>query len=329
MLAALVSDPTLWRVLGVVSFDLFDASEWRWWSYVEWVALLFGALHILGAIVSAWADVATEGGKRGIREAPAGKLLEFDASDRAYIAFNKVMTAVFTHLALKYTWASGHVAWSLEAAGVLSSSSSPSSLSLSSLWASVGVPALYFSLSLAALYVVYDFFYTLFHAALHHRSVYRFVHKHHHKQCVPFRGNLDAINVHPFEFATGEFNHLLSVHLVALALEAATGGAVRLHLVTVWAFILVGGILASLNHTRFAAALPGGLFQVAYHDVHHAMQRYNYGQYTVVWDRVFGTFRAHDDYDGSTGAPLVKGEVEGGKGAATKETRGRKATKAA
>jgi len=32
------------------------------------------------------------------------------------------------------------------------------------------------------LYIVYDFFYTLFHRALHHRSIYKYVHKHHHKQ---------------------------------------------------------------------------------------------------------------------------------------------------
>lgn len=61
---------------------------------------------------------------------------------------------------------------------------------------------------LPLLYVVYDLFYTVGHRALHHRSVYKYVHKHHHRQRAPSRGNVDAVNVHPFEFVSGEYNHL-------------------------------------------------------------------------------------------------------------------------
>lgn len=42
------------------------------------------------------------------------------------------------------------------------------------------------ALALPLLYVVYDFFYTLFHRALHHRSLYRHIHKHHHRQVFVF-----------------------------------------------------------------------------------------------------------------------------------------------
>ena len=38
--------------------------------------------------------------------------------------------------------------------------------------------------SLALFYVFYDFFYTLFHRALHIRALYPLIHKHHHKQKV-------------------------------------------------------------------------------------------------------------------------------------------------
>lgn len=58
--------------------------------------------------------------------------------------------------------------------------------------------------SLIVFFIVYDFAYTSFHIALHHPSVYWMVHKHHHRQKVPSRGNVDAVNVHPFEFTTGE-----------------------------------------------------------------------------------------------------------------------------
>lgn len=52
-------------------------------------------------------------------------------------------------------------------------------------------------IALPALYAVYDLFYSLFHRALHLRAVYPWVHKHHHRQLAPSRGNTDAVNVHP------------------------------------------------------------------------------------------------------------------------------------
>jgi hypothetical protein len=49
--------------------------------------------------------------------------------------------------------------------------------------------------------------------------VYRLVHKHHHRQHAPSRGNTDAVNVHPFEFVVGEYLHLAAVLLVGTALR--------------------------------------------------------------------------------------------------------------
>jgi sterol desaturase/sphingolipid hydroxylase (fatty acid hydroxylase superfamily) len=93
--------------------------------------------------------------------------------------------------------------------------------------------------SLIAFYVVYDFFYTAFHLVLHHRSIYHLIHKHHHKQHAPSRGNVDAINVHPVEFVSGEYLHLLVIWMIPC------------HVATAVAFIVLGGIFASLNHTRY------------------------------------------------------------------------------
>lgn len=31
--------------------------------------------------------------------------------------------------------------------------------------------------------------------------------------------------------------------------------------------------------------------------MHHRIPQSNYGQYTVVWDRIFGTFRDYDNND--------------------------------
>jgi sterol desaturase/sphingolipid hydroxylase (fatty acid hydroxylase superfamily) len=208
--------------------------------------------------------------------------------------------------------------------------------------------------ALGALFVFYDFFYCLFHRGLHRPEVYRFVHKvrrqcccccfvwlagcggatpapppwklprshtaaplqHHHKQFAPSRGNTDALNVHPFEFISGEYLHLFSL--------AAVGSVLNVHVWTVACFIIAGGVLASLNHTRCApgrAGWGGGavclcfcvcvraclrarydvslpshshwVFSVALHDVHHSVgQNKNFSQYHPLWDKIFGSFQA-------------------------------------
>ena len=134
------------------------------------------------------------------------------------------------------------------------------------------------------LFVVYDLFYSLFHRALHLKSVYSLVHKHHHRQHAPSRGAVDALNVHPFEFVCGEYNHLLALWLTQRLLGSV-------HVAAVLVFIVAGGAAASLNHTRLDVVLPGGVYAVRAHDVHHRLPRSNYGQYTQVWDRLLGTYR--------------------------------------
>ena len=113
---------------------------------------------------------------------PRGKPLEtLQRIDRLYIACSQVAIVVMTFHFLQFMAASERVLWQ------------PAQLSA----ASVLLP-------LPALFLVYDAFYSVFHRALHHRSVYAYVHKHHHRQLVPTRGNTDAINVHPLEFIPGE-----------------------------------------------------------------------------------------------------------------------------
>jgi sterol desaturase/sphingolipid hydroxylase (fatty acid hydroxylase superfamily) len=92
---------------------------------------------------------------------------------------------------------------------------------------------------------------------------------------------VDAMNVHPFEFLTGEFLHLGAIM------------AIPSHLVAVWVFLVIGGIGASLNHTRFDVRLLNGLYEVRAHDVHHRIPQSNYGQYIMLWDKLWGSFRPY------------------------------------
>mmetsp|Transcript_18822 Transcript_18822/g.38993 ORF Transcript_18822/g.38993 Transcript_18822/m.38993 type:complete len:352 (-) Transcript_18822:665-1720(-) len=147
-------------------------------------------------------------------------------------------------------------------------------------------------LALCALFVVYDFFYTALHWFLHIKSVYGWVHKHHHVQKAPSRANVDAVNVHPVEFILGEYNHLWALFLVTRVMNV--------HFVTTIAFLGIGGFLAGLNHTRFDVVIPvlgWTLYDSKVHDVHHRIPQSNYGQYIMLWDHVFGTFRSYNPND--------------------------------
>jgi sterol desaturase/sphingolipid hydroxylase (fatty acid hydroxylase superfamily) len=157
------------------------------------------------------------------------------------------------------------------------------------------------------LYVVYDFFYTIFHGVLHIPVVYGAIHKHHHKQMAPSRGYLDASNVHPFEFVCGEYNHLLAIFIVS----AITGA----HAYAVIAFIILDGIWAPLNHTRYDVALrmrlPFDLWAVRNHDLHHRLPRKNMGQYIMLWDFIFGTYQEYTPFKGT---PIPLSEVKKARG---------------
>merc|ERR1711865_1149417 len=154
-----------------------------------------------------------------------GKPLEvLESRDRQYIAFSQIAIVVMTFHYLQYMASSPHVLWR------------PEQITLRSTL-----------LPLPLFFIVYDAFYTPFHRALHHRSVYAWVHKHHHRQVVPTRGNTDAINVHPFEFLLGEYNHILAIYLVSSRL-------MPIHAIACVLFLVVGGTLATLNHTRLDCA---------------------------------------------------------------------------
>ena len=89
------------------------------------------------------------------------------------------------------------------------------------------------------------------------------------------------MNVHPFEYLSGEYLHLLCVFLIPC------------HIYAVVLFVAVSGLFASLNHTRHDVSISG-IYAVKAHDLHHHMYLYNYGQYTMFWDIAFGSFRDSD-----------------------------------
>mmetsp|Transcript_2150 Transcript_2150/g.5024 ORF Transcript_2150/g.5024 Transcript_2150/m.5024 type:complete len:258 (-) Transcript_2150:115-888(-) len=235
------------------TFQYYDASSWQPWEYVAWCSVIVLGLELMAWLVS---NVPPFFGPMMLPQ--RGKHLDvFTWKDCAFIAWNKFTTAVFTYHTVRFCWFSHAVQWELSELNIFNT-----------------------VLAFSALFAVYDFFYHLFHRALHLRSIYKYIHKHHHNQHAPTRGNSDAVNVHPFEFIVGEY-----LHLVAIAL-------VPCHVITAAVFVVLGGVVASLNHTRYNLSLLG-VFDVKFHDQHHVVPTVNYGQYVMLWDKIFGTYQEY------------------------------------
>uniref|UniRef100_A0A7S1U5D6 Fatty acid hydroxylase domain-containing protein n=1 Tax=Phaeomonas parva TaxID=124430 RepID=A0A7S1U5D6_9STRA len=241
--------------IGAAAVELMEAETWSWPVRIGYTVVVLGGLEL----VSRFVLTAFSGAEKiPIKGKHHDKLT---TKDKCFIAFNKATVVVFTWHMLSYIWQNPKVVWALEDATALNTAAAA-----------------------ALLYVVYDFFYTLFHRFLHVKAIYGYVHKHHHIQKAPSRGNVDAVNVHPFEFVCGEYNHILALFILTTFMEV--------HVLAAGLFILAGGALASLNHTRYDVSIPG-IYDVKYHDVHHRIPQSNYGQYIMLWDHLMGSFREY------------------------------------
>ena len=135
----------------------------------------------------------------------------------------------------------------------------------------------------------YDLIYVPFHRMLHLPFLYPYIHKHHHRQAVPFRGTFDGINTHPLEFAFGEFLHIWALRVAGYGLSLV---GLKMPFWGCLSFLVTGGLMASLNHTRFGIRIPY-IYDVRTHDVHHRKPRSNYCQFVPWFDQMYGTFEIY------------------------------------
>jgi sterol desaturase/sphingolipid hydroxylase (fatty acid hydroxylase superfamily) len=151
-----------------------DVSTWTLSSYFIFAGLIFLGLEILSRILPYLFST--------MKEIPIkGKHLdELSFLDNLFIFMNKLLTVIFVYHLLIVVNSSSTIKWGYETLTMTNT---------------IG--------SLLSFYVFYDFFYMLIHRMLHIKFLYPLIHKHHHRQKAPSRGNLDAINVHPIEFLLG------------------------------------------------------------------------------------------------------------------------------
>jgi len=156
---------------------------------------------------------------------------------------------------------------------------------------SVATTLVYFVVTDGALYAA--------HRLLHHRLLFRHIHRVHHRWTSPTA--FTAAAMHPLEFALYQ-----SVMMVPLLFWP-------IHVVGLVAVLVYQNTIAYLDHSgvNLGSVLPWQP-PPRFHDDHHVHFHVNYGQTLGLWDRLFGTWRrvgrAYGEHVfGGKGAPLGPG----------------------
>jgi sterol desaturase/sphingolipid hydroxylase (fatty acid hydroxylase superfamily) len=249
----------------MAAVSLFDSSTWT--SLLEpvlkWEILVISFVAIFGhgAMDAPFLEIMFPNWNRIPKQ--GAHLEKVELVDVAFVTINKFITIPFALQFIQYVF------------------TNPSMLTESSdaTLQNVVIPCL-------LLLLIDDLGYFLFHFALHHRYIYKYIHKHHHRSHAPTRGNWDGLNAHPLEYVCSAYMHLWSLIL----LNSVFG--VPVHSWGAFAFVGIGAMLGALNHSRLDVRIPG-LYASAEHDAHHRIPETNFGQYTKVWDLIFGTYVPH------------------------------------
>jgi sterol desaturase/sphingolipid hydroxylase (fatty acid hydroxylase superfamily) len=135
--------------------------------------------------------------------------------------------------------------------------------------------------------LVHDFYFYWAHRLMHAPAVYKRVHKVHHLSTNP--SPLSAFAFHPYEAVLEALGFVLILALVPMH---------PLAFVIFSTFMIAFNVMGHLGYEllpRFLVHVPvlRLLNTATCHNQHHRTFRYNYGLYTLIWDRMFGTLHPH------------------------------------
>ena len=132
-----------------------------------------------------------------------------------------------------------------------------------------------------------DFLIYWIHRWLHHRLLYKHIHKGHHTWKVPTPYASHAF--HPID----GFLQSIPYHLYTFLFPLHKG-------VYLFMFVFVNLWTVSIHDGDYR--VPGVLQPIingsAHHTDHHLFYNYNYGQYFTLWDRIGGSFRTPTAFEG-------------------------------
>lgn len=242
----------------------------RWGTDVSLEALQAVALSTARSIASTWALAFGASALLFVvfRRFFGARRIQPDVSRRLVLRHELLYSALSVAVAGTFLAA---LTAALERSGAIAIAAGPTR------WLRVaGEVALYF--------LSFDLYFYLTHRLMHLGPIYRFIHSAHHASTAP--GPLTAFSFHPLEAAlTGSFLPCFAAVVDPQALSVAVIA------------VLLGPVISMLVHSGhevfpawwYEKPLTKWLLTPLYHDQHHQLFHCNYGGFTTLWDRAFGT----------------------------------------
>jgi lathosterol oxidase len=135
---------------------------------------------------------------------------------------------------------------------------------------------------IAAITLVMDLLMYIFHYMVHHPFIYKILHRKHHEHTST--NFLSLFVLHPFE--TLGFGWMMIFVFMLYDFSVFS--------ITIYLIInLIWGTIGHLNR-EFFPKWTEELFlgTTKFHNQHHLNEKRNFGFYTSIWDRMFGTYKA-------------------------------------
>lgn len=147
---------------------------------------------------------------------------------------------------------------------------------------------LYYFLTFPLMFLMHDAYFYFIHRLMHQPFLYRYVHRVHHFSTNP--SPWTAYAFHPFEA-------ILEAGIIPLIvfILPVSPSAFGLFMLFQFSYNVYGHLGYELFPAKFTKTWIGRLVNTGTaHNLHHQFFHGNYGLYTLIWDRLFGTLR--EDY---------------------------------
>jgi sterol desaturase/sphingolipid hydroxylase (fatty acid hydroxylase superfamily) len=144
---------------------------------------------------------------------------------------------------------------------------------------------LYYFMVIPVMFIIYDFYFYLIHIIIHHKNLFNLIHVVHHKS--KYLSPLSSLSMHPIEAI---LNHGALVMLFFLLPIHTSHVYIWVSITIAYTTYLHLGV--EIYSERFLSTRVGKLIYTATeHAKHHSFFKGNYGFYTLIWDKIFKTYR--------------------------------------
>lgn len=139
----------------------------------------------------------------------------------------------------------------------------------------------------AFLVFIMDLLMYVFHRIAHFPFFYNLIHLRHHKH--ESTNAISLFVLHPIEALGFGFLIILVIFVYPFSYLAIS---LYLFINLLWGTI--GHLDKEILPKQLTGLKPGVLGSTRFHNDHHQYPHYNYGFYTVLWDKIFGTYHCTD-----------------------------------